>query len=272
MMTRIALTIAGSDSSGGAGIQADLATFAARGVYGASVITAVTAQNTRGVSAVHAIPADIVAAQVDAVLSDLAVGAVKTGMVFSAAIIVAIADALERYPRRPLIVDPVMIATSGDRLIDASAAETLIKRLFPLSSCVTPNLAEAAALTQTPLAQTDAGIHAQALRILAMGASAVLIKGGHGSDADSVDHLVTRDGAHRFAGLRINTRNTHGTGCTLSAAIAAEMAKGHALPDAVDTAKRYLTRAIAAGAARNIGHGHGPVHHFHAFDTERCPQ
>lgn len=267
MKPAIALTIAGSDSSGGAGIQADLATFSACGVYGASVITAITAQNTTGVRAVHAVPPDIVAAQIDAVLDDLAVGAVKIGMVYSAAIVAAIASPLERRPSRPIVVDPVMIATSGDRLIDDTAQASLIGRLFPLACCVTPNLAEAAALTQGAIAADEAEMERQARAILALGAAAVLIKGGHGRASESVDLLVTRDATQRFATPRIATRNLHGTGCTLSSAIAAGLARGLELEAAVGVAKRYLWAAIRAGRDRAIGHGAGPVHHFHAFES-----
>ena len=265
-MIPIALTIAGSDSSGGAGIQADLKTFSALGVYGASVITAVTAQNTEGVRDVHAIPPTIVAAQISAVLDDLAVGAIKIGMVSSAEIVAAIADTLAGRENIPVVLDPVMIATSGDRLIDAGAVATLVARLLPLAVCVTPNLAEAAHLTGRSIAADDDEMAAQGRAILALGARSVLVKGGHGTSSQSVDLLVSRDGARRFTAPRIASKNLHGTGCTLSAAIAAELAKGSTLPAAVESAKRYLTSAIAAGAERQIGRGHGPVHHFFAQD------
>ncbi len=265
-MIPMALTIAGSDSSGGAGIQADLKTFAALGVYGASAITAITAQNTTGVRAVHAVPPDIVAAQIDAVREDLAINAIKIGMVFSAAIVAAIADSLERHRRVAVVVDPVMIATSGDRLIDATASEVLVKRLFPISACVTPNLAEAAALTGQCMASSEAEMARQGKAILELGAHAVLMKGGHATGENSVDLLITATDTHRYTAQRITSRNLHGTGCTLASAIAAELAKGASLIAAIESAKSYLTRAIAAGANQRIGHGHGPVHHFHAFD------
>jgi hydroxymethylpyrimidine/phosphomethylpyrimidine kinase len=261
----IALTIAGSDSGGGAGIQADLKTFSACGAYGASVITAITAQNTRGVTAVHVVPAEIVGAQIDAVLSDLGVAAIKVGMVADAAIVDAIVAALSRWPARPLVVDPVMIATSGDRLLAPEAIGALRERLLPLASLVTPNLPEAAALVGEPVAGDEAAVVRQGEALLARGCRAVLIKGGHGGGNESVDHLLTPAGHRRFAAPRVATANTHGTGCTLSAAIAAALAKGEDLATAVGFAKHYVTAAIAAADRLRVGQGHGPVHHFHAF-------
>ncbi len=269
MTIPIVLAIAGSDSSGGAGIQADHKTFAALGVYGASVITAVTAQNTLGVTAVHAIPAKIVAAQMRAVFSDLHVSAIKIGMVFSTDIAMAIADCLDDQPDVAVVLDPVMIATSGARLIDDRATETIVARLFPRALCVTPNLAEAAALTGAPVAQDEAAMIAQARRLLAPGPQSVLIKGGHSHGETCVDLLVTPTATHRFVAPRIATRNLHGTGCTLSSAIAAELSRGVPLIDAVGLAKRYVTAAILAAADQPIGHGHGPLHHHYAYDPAR---
>lgn len=269
MTIPIALTIAGSDSSGGAGIQADHKTFAALGVYGASVITAVTAQNTTGVTAVHAIPADIVSAQIRAVTCDLDVTAIKIGMVFSADIAVAIAACIAEVPHIPVVLDPVMIATSGARLIDESAVGIIVSHLFPRVLCVTPNLAEAASLSGQPIAVDEAAIIDQARCILAMGAQSVLMKGGHGNGRESIDLLVTPMELHHFAAARIDTHNLHGTGCTLSAAIAAELARGATLPEAVAAAKRYVTGAIAAAVDRQIGRGHGPLHHHFDFDSRR---
>ena len=265
-MTAIALTIAGSDSSGGAGIQADLKTFAALGVYGASAITALTAQNTKGVTGIHAVPADFVTAQIDAVFSDLEVGAVKIGMVAQAASIDAIAAALSRWKPGHIVLDPVMVATSGDRLLAAEAVEALRKKLMPLASVITPNLPEAAALLDEPVATREAEIESQGRRLLALGCRAVLIKGGHGEGAESVDYLVTTNSRLRLAGPRTKTKNTHGTGCSLSSAIAAGLAKGSSLEAAVRAAKAYVSAAIAAADRLNVGKGHGPIHHFYAFE------
>jgi len=261
----IALTIAGSDSGGGAGIQADLKTFSALGVYGATVIAALTAQNTRGVSAVLDVPAAFVSAQMDAVFSDLAVGAVKLGMLGNAAVVDAVAQGLARRREIPVVLDPVMVATSGDRLLTPDAVEALRTRLLPLAVVVTPNIPEAAALLDAPEAVTEDEMVRQAERLLARGAKAVLMKGGHGKAAESADLLVTTTAMVRFAAARIDTRNTHGTGCTLAAAIAAGLAKGQDLTDAVRNAKDYVTAAISAADRLAVGHGHGPVHHFHRW-------
>ena len=217
-MTPIALTIAGSDSSGGAGIQADLKSFAALGVYGASVITALTAQNTQGVSGIHPVPADFVTAQIDAVFSDLAVGAVKIGMVAHPATIEAIAAGLKRWAPRHVVLDPVMVATSGDRRLAAEAVDALRTKLIPLASVITPNLPEAAALLDAPIAESEAAVAEQGLQLLAMGARAVLIKGGHGQGAESIDYLINGERSIALAAPRVATRNTHGTGCSLSSA------------------------------------------------------
>lgn len=264
-MTAIAVTIAGSDSSGGAGIQADLKTFCALGVYGASVIAALTAQNTRGVSAIHDVPADFITAQIDAVFSDLAVNAVKIGMLSTPAAIEAVTAGLQRHGQTNIVLDPVMVAATGARLLVPAAVETLTRRLFPRARLITPNLLEAAALLDSGVAANEAEMHAQAERLLDLGARAVLIKGGHASGAESVDLLVEPAGVERFAARRIATDNTHGSGCTLSAAIAAFLAKGAALSDAVGAAKTFISEAIAAADRLGIGSGHGPVHHLHAW-------
>jgi hydroxymethylpyrimidine/phosphomethylpyrimidine kinase len=263
-MTPIAVTIAGSDSSGGAGIQADLKTFSALGVYGASVIAALTAQNTRGVTGIHDVPPAFITAQMDAVFSDLDVGAVKIGMLSRPGTIRAVADGLEKYKQDKIVLDPVMVAASGDRLLAPEAVEVLRNALIPRALVLTPNLPEAAALLETAIAETEAQMQEQGEKLLALGARAVLVKGGHGSGAESVDLLVTPDAVARLAAERIDTRNTHGTGCTLSSAIAAGLAKGLDLPQAVREAKAYLTAAIAAADRLSIGQGHGPVHHFHS--------
>ncbi len=263
-MTAIALTIAGSDSSGGAGIQADLKTFSALGVYGASVVTALTAQNTRGVTAIHDVPPDIVSAQLDAVFSDLAVDAVKMGMLSNKAIIKAVARGLTRHRAKNIVLDPVMIATSGDRLLSPDAVDALRKEIIPYALLVTPNLPEAASLAGTDIARTEQEMEVQARQILSLGARRVLIKGGHGGGPESVDLLIGEGEFVRLAAPRIATRNTHGTGCTLSSAIAAGLAIGESVTEAVRTAKKYVTAAIHAADQLKIGSGHGPLHHFHA--------
>lgn len=265
MPTPIALTIAGSDSSGGAGIQADLKTFAALGVYGASAISALTSQNTHGVTGIHQVPADFVSAQIDAVFVDLAVGAVKIGMVAQRDVIEVIAANLARWQPKYVVLDPVMVATSGDRLLAPEAVDALRTVLIPRADIITPNLPEAAALLDEPMANGDVDIEAQGKRLLALGCKAVLIKGGHGDGPQSTDYFVTEGGAVPLPAPRVVTKNTHGTGCTLSSAIAAELAKGADMESAVRAAKAYVTAAIAAADRFTVGHGHGPVHHFHAF-------
>jgi len=264
-MTAIAVTIAGSDSGGGAGIQADLKTFSALGVYGASVIAALTAQNTQGVTGIHDVPADFVTAQIDAVFSDLKVGAVKLGMLSNAAVIAAVADGLARWKQSNVVLDPVMVATSGDRLLKPDAVDNLRQRLMPMALVVTPNLPEAAALLDTGVAADEAMMRQQAERLLALGARAVLMKGGHAEGSESVDLLVEPAGVTRLSSPRFATRNTHGTGCTLSSAIAAGLAKGLPLADAARAAKTYVAIAIAAADRLGVGAGHGPVHHFHRW-------
>ena len=274
-MTAVAVTIAGSDSSGGAGIQADLKTFAALGVYGASVLAALTAQNTRGVSAIHDVPAGFIAAQIDAVFSDLDVGAVKIGMLSQAAAIETVTERLARHRAGNIVLDPVMIATSGDRLLASAALDALRKKLIPRALVVTPNLSEAAALTGATLARNEQEMEIQAREILLLGAQNVLIKGGHGEGVESVDLLIGKSERNgdvvRFSAQRIASRNTHGSGCTLSSAIAAGLAKGLGLIDAVQAAKEYVTAAIANADSLHIGHGNGPLHHFyaHAHDPEK---
>lgn len=261
-MTAVALTIAGSDSGGGAGIQADLKTFSALGVYGASALTAITAQNTKGVSAVEDVSTSMVAAQMQAVLGDLAVAAIKIGMLSRRETIETVADGLQAY-RGPVVLDPVMVATSGDRLLRDDAVAALRSRLMPRADLITPNLPEAAMLTGMPLASTlDAAIN-QARALQARGARAVLVKGGHGQGRECVDVLLEADGRlHHFLRPRVNTTNDHGTGCTLSAAITARLVHGHDLPQAVATAMEYLHQALEAGRFLKVGTGRGPVHHF----------
>lgn len=265
-MIPIALTIAGSDSSGGAGVQADLKTFSALGVYGASAIVALTAQNTTGVRAIHDVPPDMIAAQIDAVMEDLAVAAVKVGMMSRVETIGAVAEALKRHGARHVVIDPVMVASSGARLLAEDAIEALRARLLPLALVLTPNLPEAAELLGAEIARDDAAMAEQGLALQRLGAKAVLVKGGHGTGEESVDVLVGQGGGVvRLASPRHATKNTHGTGCTLSSAIAAGLAQGLAIGEAVGAAKAYVTSAIAAADALEVGAGHGPVHHFHAL-------
>ena len=263
---QIALTIAGSDSGGGAGVQADLKTFQSFGVFGTSVITAVTAQNTLGVTAVHILPAGIVRAQLAALASDLPAAAVKTGMLASTELAQVVADALD--PATPYVCDPVMVATSGDRLLEPFAERVIVERLIPLATVVTPNLDEAAILTGHPVHDPDSMERAGQM-LLALGAAAALIKGGHLRGDLLIDLLVTRDGTRRFEHPRIQTTSTHGTGCTLSAAITAGLARrldgwtaGRLVPSemlvaAVTEALEFVQRAIAT--APGLGSGHGPV-------------
>jgi hydroxymethylpyrimidine/phosphomethylpyrimidine kinase len=264
-MTAIAVTIAGSDSGGGAGVQADLKTFSALGVYGASVITALTAQNTQGVTGIHDVPPDFVRAQIDAVFSDLSVDAVKIGMLSMPATIRAVADGLGAHGVRRIVLDPVMVAQSGDSLLQPEAVDVLRDELVPMALVLTPNLPEAARLLEVEVAVGENQMRAQGEMLLALGPTAVLMKGGHGGGAESVDLLVTENAVVRLAAPRIATRNTHGTGCTLSSAIAAGLSRGLPLEEAVREAKAYLTAALQAADRLSIGHGHGPVHHFHAL-------
>lgn len=263
-MTTVALTIAGSDSSGGAGVEADLKTFSALGVYGTCVITALTAQNTRGVFGIHEVPGDFIAAQINAVFSDLDIGAVKLGMLAHAQAIDVVAAALDRYRPRNVVLDPVMVASSGERLLRENALGRL-RELIRRVRVLTPNLPEAAALLEAPLARDENEMRGQAEKLLARGVGAVLIKGGHGVGPESVDILVSAEGSLRLSAPRSPTRNTHGTGCTLAAAIAAGLAKGLGLEEAVKKAKDYVTAAIAAADRLTLGSGPGPLHHFHAW-------
>jgi hydroxymethylpyrimidine/phosphomethylpyrimidine kinase len=265
MAIPVALSIAGSDSSGGAGIQADLKTFAALGVYGASVVTALTAQNTRGVTGIHPLPPAFVTAQLEAVFSDLDVAAVKIGMVAQLATIEAIVAGLAQWSPRHVVLDPVMVATSGDRLLETDAIDALRTKLIPRAALITPNLPEAAALLDQPVASSEAAIENQGRLLLAMGCGAVLIKGGHGQGAESIDYLISAGGTIALAAPRIATKNTHGTGCSLSSAIAAGLAKGEAMETAVRHAKTWISAAIASADRLGVGHGHGPIHHFHKF-------
>ncbi|MEM8539853.1 MAG: bifunctional hydroxymethylpyrimidine kinase/phosphomethylpyrimidine kinase [Pseudomonadota bacterium] len=260
--TPIALTIAGSDSGGGAGIQADLKAFSANGAYGASVITAITAQNTTAVTAVHEIPAEIVAAQIDAVLSDIDVDAIKLGMLFSAPIIEGTAECLKSF-KGPIIADPVMIAKSGDKLLQDEAVDAMIQNILPIADLLTPNLPEAARLLGVDEAVSLDDMIAQGQQLLTMGPNAVLMKGGHSASDVCTDVLVDASGVvAALEAPRVNTTNTHGTGCTYSAAIAAHMAQGDGLKQALTAAHNYLQAAIKAANNIHIGHGHGPVHHF----------
>jgi hydroxymethylpyrimidine/phosphomethylpyrimidine kinase len=257
------LTIAGSDSGGGAGIQADLKTFSAIGCYGMSVITALTAQNTRGVNGIHAVPPAFAVQQIEAVFTDIGADAVKIGMLYSTDLIEAVAEALKKQGARKIVLDPVMVAQSGDKLVQDDAIEAIKAHLMPLADVVTPNIPEASVLCGRQLKQWS-DIESAAETLAQHGSRSILIKGGHGDQNKSTDLLfLARE--NRFVRLeadRIKTHNNHGTGCTLSSAIASYMAKGHDIEPAVQKAKAYMNQAIAAGAQYQIGHGHGPVHHF----------
>jgi hydroxymethylpyrimidine/phosphomethylpyrimidine kinase len=254
-----ALTIAGSDSGGGAGIQADLKTFAALGVYGTSAITAVTAQNTVGVTASIALEADFVTAQIEAVAGDITIHATKIGMLANAAIVEAVVAAIEELELPLVVVDPVMIAKSGDRLLDEDGILAIRGELLSLARVVTPNLPEAEALSGRRI-QSLADARDAARTIRKMGARAVIIKGGHGTSSEVVDLLLDGEAIYEFRTTRIDTRNTHGTGCTFASAVAAHLAHGRTLAEAAERAQRYVAGAIAHGLS--IGHGHGPLNHF----------
>jgi hydroxymethylpyrimidine/phosphomethylpyrimidine kinase len=257
-----ALTIAGSDSGGGAGIQADLKTFAARGVFGMSVLTALTAQNTLGVQGVFEVPPEFVAKQIDSIANDLGVDAVKTGMLFSAPIIAAIAAKIREHHLAPLVVDPVMVAKGGDLLLRDDARDTLIRELFPMATVVTPNLHEASALCGFEITTLEE-MRRAAVLIQRMGPRNVVVKGGHlSAESDAIDLLYDGSGFKEFRSARIQTRNDHGTGCTFASAIAAELAKGHSIADAVRMGKEYLTQIMRASVDLNLGHGHGPMNHM----------
>jgi hydroxymethylpyrimidine/phosphomethylpyrimidine kinase len=262
--TPVALSIAGSDPSAGAGLQADLKTFSAVGVYGATVVTAVTVQNTRSVMGVHQVPSDIIAAQINAVFSDLSIRAVKAGMLGSEAAVKAVADALERWAEGiPIVVDPVLVSSSGSRLLDKDGEAALISRLLPLASLVTPNLLEAAALLDMEPAQNESEAKAQAARLLAMGPKAVLIKGGHAEGPEATDFYYGGSNFRVYSAPRIAAKNTHGTGCTLASAIAAFLVKGLPMEEAIAQAKIYLQGAIERAGELDIGNGAGPLPHFY---------
>lgn len=260
----IVISVAGSDPSGGAGIQADLKTFSALGAYGGAVLTALTAQNTRGVTGVLRVPAAFVRDQLESVLDDLDVAAVKIGMLGSVEVVETVADVLAHAGVRALVLDPVMVATSGDRLVDADTVAAIRRLLLPLAHVVTPNLPEAAALLEQDTVR-EADMEWAGERLRDLGPAAVLVKGGHLDGSESPDVLVDADGCLRLVAPRVRTRNTHGTGCTLSSAIAVGLARGLGLRDAVRAAKDYLTAALAAADTLAVGTGNGPVHHFHAL-------
>lgn len=255
------LSIAGSDPSGGAGIQADLKTFAAFGCHGMAALTALTAQNTRGVDAVHLPPPDFVAAQITTVLADIDVAAVKIGMLGSAAVVEAVAGALALYDG-PIVLDPVLVATSGAKLGDAAVIVAMRAHLFSRATLVTPNLAEASALLDGAILDGDDTLAAAARRLRGIDNAAWLIKGGHGTGDEAVDLLLDAEGFARFSSPRRATRNTHGTGCTLSSAIAAALGRGEPLRQAVASAKHYLDQALAGADRLRVGHGPGPLDHF----------
>jgi hydroxymethylpyrimidine/phosphomethylpyrimidine kinase len=255
------LTIAGSDSGGGAGVQADLKTFAAHGAYGMSVVTALTAQNTQGVRAVHLATPAIVAAQIDAVFEDIGVDAVKIGMLASAEIIEAVADRLQRWRGPPIVLDPVMVAKSGDTLLQPDAVEALLRQMLPLAALITPNLGECEALSEMPVSTLEQR-QAAARRLATLG-PAVLVKGGHDKGSELIDVLYDGHVFHTFKHRRQKTTSTHGTGCTLSSAIACRLARSDDMATAVGAAIEYLQRAMAA--AYPLGGGHGPVNHLYAL-------
>lgn len=259
------LSIAGSDPSGGAGIQADLKTFSALGCYGMAVITALTAQNTRGVSGVHVPPAEFLAQQIDAIFADVRVDAVKIGMLASGEIAETVAKRLAAHGAKNIVLDPVLVATSGDALGAPDVVDAMCKYLFPLADLVTPNVPEAERLSGIQTGGVNAGLELAARKLHDLGAKAVLVKGGHHAGEKAEDVLFADGQVQVFSAARIETQNTHGTGCTLSSAIAAYLAKGHELRNAVGAAKTYLTQALQAADSLGVGGGHGPVHHFHAW-------
>jgi hydroxymethylpyrimidine/phosphomethylpyrimidine kinase len=259
------LTIAGTDPSGGAGIQADLKTFSALGAYGMSVVTALVAQTTTGVRQVMEVPPEFVAAQLEVLFEDVRVDAVKIGMLANAPVIRAVADCLHRHRPAYVVLDPVMVAKSGDALLDPTAVASLVGELMPAVDLVTPNLDEAAVMLGEPVVTSSAEMRGQAERVAALGAKRVLLKGGHLSEAESSDVLLSEEGIEMLSAPRIATHNDHGTGCTLSSAIAALRPRCEDWRDAVVRAKEYLTGALAAADQLDVGHGHGPVHHFYRW-------
>lgn len=260
-----ALTIAGTDPSGGAGIQADLKTFSALGAYGASALTALVAQNTRGVQSVYELPSEFVAAQLESVLSDVRIDSAKIGMLFNQHVIYIVAQAFKKYPVPYIVLDTVMVAKSGDPLLLTDAVESMRSELLPVVSLITPNLPEAAVLLEEAVATTEAQMLNQGHRLLTMGCQAVLMKGGHLSGSESPDWLITPNGEWRFTSKRVNTRHTHGTGCTLSAALTALRPRFNSWQDTVPVAKAYLQAALEHADSLEVGAGIGPVHHFHAW-------
>jgi hydroxymethylpyrimidine/phosphomethylpyrimidine kinase len=257
------LSIAGSDPSGGAGIQADLKTFGALGCYGMAVVTALTAQNTQGVAGVHVPPADFVALEIAMIFADIDVAAIKIGLLPSAEIVEAVASEIARHPGIPIILDPVLVATSGDRLSGDDVPAALVEYLFPLATLVTPNIAEGAHLADCALPLDLAEVRLLAPSLLAKGARAVLLKGGHLEGESADDLLFDAAGETLFSAPRVKTGNTHGTGCTLSSAIAAYLARGLDLVEAIRAAKVFLTNALQAGHELSVGKGHGPLQHFY---------
>jgi len=265
-MKRInALTIAGTDPSGGAGIQADIKAFSALGAYATSVITALVAQNTRGVQSVYHIEADFIGAQLDSVLSDVRIDAAKIGMLANSAVVGVVAERLRHYALPCVVMDTVMLAKSGDPLLTTEAINSIRQQLLPQVSIITPNLPEAAALLDCAMAQTEAEMLEQGRALLALGCQAVLLKGGHLAGEESPDWLFSPSGEQRFTAPRIATRNTHGTGCTLSAALAALWPRYQQWPETVTAAKAYLQQALMQADSLQVGEGIGPVHHFHAW-------
>lgn len=261
-MIRNVLSIAGSDPSGGAGIQADIKAISANGAFAMAALTALTAQNTQGVSGVHLVPPEFVKDQIAAVFADIRVDAIKVGMIATADIAAAVADALRDQPNVPMVLDPVMIAKGGAPLLADDAISTVRDALLPLAHVLTPNLPEAAHLLGADVSETRDDMVTQGRALCDLGPNAVLMKGGHLAGADSPDLLVTAEDEHWFEAPRTATKNTHGTGCTLSAALAAQIANGLTLPDAVAAAKTYVAAAIAQADMLSVGSGHGPTHHF----------
>ncbi len=261
----VVLTIAGSDSGGGAGIQADIKAMSATGSFACSVITAITSQNTLGVSAIFPIPLDHVESQLDAVFTDLNILAVKIGMLADSNIIKVVANKIKQYQPKHLVIDPVMVATSGDLLLEHAAIYTLKKELIPLADIITPNLPEGAALTGKSVPKSEAEMNEMIADLRALGAKAVLLKGGHlQTNENSNDLLITQDSSDLISAKRVPTQNTHGTGCTLSSAIASYLGQGNDLHKSVHLAKQYISQAIAHADELDVGKGHGPVHHFFA--------
>lgn len=266
--TPIVLTIAGSDSGGGAGIQADIKAISATGGYACSVITAITSQNTLGVSAIHPIPLEHIESQLDAVFTDLNIVAVKVGMLADSEIIKVVADKIRQYQPKHLVVDPVMVATSGDLLLETNAISTLKQELLPLADLISPNLPEGAALIGGAVPQDEDQMGAMISELRALGAKAVLLKGGHlEKDDNSNDLLIMAESSELISAKRVATKNTHGTGCTLSSAIASYLAQGNRLHKAVYLGKQYISQAIANADKLEVGQGHGPVHHFFCGHT-----